>query len=334
MSTEGPYQIDFAGIKAQAAALDTEDSTPEIVAEPTPQAHPVGIEPVAAAPVSATPPSDAPDPDELDPETHGERFVKIKIDGEYQRKALKDVTASFSRQSDYTKKMQALAQQRTEVETQKATYDKALAEREQIQAFISHPQQLLAYLQKSAPQLFEQAHQPLQGNPDEIATVQNARDMVTAEVKRLREELQTINQSVDQRIAAENQKFEARQQTQTYATALNNTIREIFEANPILSAFPHAEDAIRVEVTKLAPQTEKEAHDAFRQVAAGIVEGLNEKFSIQNKTKVVQAAKLAKASIEPPGGSGPQIKPTTSFMKDGGRNIDFNKLRNAALNME
>ncbi len=93
-----------------------------------------------------------------------------------------------------------------------------------------------------------------------------------------------------------------------------------------------ADDIIRFEVAKLQPQTLKEANEAFRTVAQGMVEDLTQGFTNINKTKVVAAAKLTKPRIEPPGGSGPQIQPTTNFKQADGR-LDWKALHAAAKNM-
>jgi hypothetical protein len=330
-----PFEIDFASLKSQAAdMLDAPDTAPVVDVTPIVEAAPAVVDtPVAAPAKSDTPAVTPPTLEELDPETHGDRLVRVKVDGQWEVKALKDVTAGYSRTSHFTRQMQDLAKQRAEVEGFQQNFRQLQEERGQIQNFLRNPQLVAQFLQQSNPELFHQANQPVQGDPNEIATVQQARDLVAQQQVAFEQRLKAMDAAMNERMVATGREIENKRETAVYIDSINTVVRDIFEKNPILGKIRMSEDIIRFEVGKMNPKNITEALDAFRTVAQGMVEDINEGFATTNKTKIATAAKLATARIEPPGGSGPQIQPTTNFKKADG-SIDWKALKNAAANLE
>lgn len=320
MSKEDAFEIDFAGLKSQAAdMIEAGEATPAVVAE-APSAPAVIVDKAIDAPAAVAA------VEELDPEKDGDRLVRVKIDGQWETKKLSDVTGGYSRTSHFTRQMQDLAAQRKQVETFQAERTQLLTEREKVKAFLANPNLVAQYLQHSHPQLFETAQQPV-GNPDEIATVAQAQELINRMKAEMTTNLEKVNQSFDTRVAAATKALEDKQETAQHTITLNATVKELFEAHPILKKVRLAEDILRYEVAKLQPKTIEEAVEGFKTVAQGMAEDLQEGFTAQTKTKAVAKAKLA-AAIEPPGGSGPQIQPTSYKKADG--TTDWNKLKTMA----
>lgn len=325
-----PFEIDFDSIKSQAAdLLDKSDNAIPEADVPVVEAAPQAETPEVVA--KDAPVVDQTTVEELDPDTHGERLVRVKVDGVSQVMKLKDVASGYSRTSHFTRQMQDLATQRKDFETRVSELEGLKAEQQNTRAFLANPSLVLKVLQESYPQLFEAANQPVQGDPNEIATVQQARDLVAAQAKQFQQTLELLEQKADQKIQRATQDLEARRETALFTEHINSTVKDIFDKNPILSKVRRAEDILRYEVAQMNPKTLKEANEAFITVAQGMVEDLQEGFTTANKTKVVAAAKLAKPRIEPPGGSGPQIQPRNFKKADG--TPDWKQLSSAAADL-
>lgn len=345
MANDDTYQIDFASIKSQAAdiPLFTEDPIPApVTPEPALAVDTTKIvEPIADKPVVDKIAAKVPEVpkvkteaalEELDPDTHGDRLVKVKVDGQWEVKSLKEVAAGYSRTSHFTRQQQELATQRKEIEGKQTQFDSLVTERQQIQGFLSNSKLMYQFLKERSPELFAQAEQPIvQGDPNEIATVQQARDLIEAQKLEFNKTLEQMNRANDEKIATAQRDLENRRETAAHSESINTTLKDIFEKNPLLSKVPQVEDILRYQVAKMEPKTIAEANDAFRQVAQGIMEDLNDGFAVANKTKIATAAKLVTARIEPPGGSGPQIQPRTFKKADG--STDWNGLTAAAAEL-
>lgn len=328
MPSDTPFEIDFASLKSQAAdMIDKPDALPSLDVAPVVDTTTPTPDPVVADKVPDV--TTLPTADELDPELHGDRLVKVKVDGQWEVKPLKEIANGYSRTSHFTRQMQDLATQRKQVEGYQTEYARLQAEQTQLRTFLNNPQAVYQFLQQSAPALFEQAQQPLQGDPDEIATVQQARQLVDYQASQMQQRMQQMEAQMNVKLQQTTQEIENRRETAVYIDTLNSTVKDIFEKNPILSKVRLAEDIIRYEVAKMNPRTIVEAQEAFRTVAQGMVEDLDSGYAATSKTKVAAKAKLDSARIEPPGGSGPQIQPTQSYKRPDGT-LDWNKLKQAA----
>lgn len=95
---------------------------------------------------------------------------KVKVDGQEIEVGLKDLLASYSRQADYTKKTQALAEQRKALETQqKALLEseayktlKSLAEKEVGEFDPYDPDSVLAHMRKTAAEQIANMYKPVE----------------------------------------------------------------------------------------------------------------------------------------------------------------------------
>jgi len=214
-------------------------------------------------------------------------------------------------------------------------------ERAGLENFLKNPNAILNYVVREfGPQALAAltgagaqpgAAAPQGRNPDEIVTAGEAQQIAAAERQAVEAKLQNVLESVEQRIAAKTIEIEQRQQQAKHAVAISATLTDIFNSNPVLKSIPNAEDLIRYEVAQMQPRTEAEALDAFRSVSQGIIEEVGKHFKAQQKiAKVAEVkAKLESKSIEPPGGSAPQLQPTSFKNKDG--SVNWNAVKDMAL---
>lgn len=173
-------------------------------------------------------------------------------------------------------------------------------------------------------------------NPDEIATVGQAKTIAEQQLQEVTRQIAEIraqtSQQISDSITAANKELSDRQETAVHAGVIANTLTDIFTKNPVLNSIPNADNLIRFEVSKMVtPQmTQAEAVSAFHQVAAGMVEEIGKHFKANQKIEAVAAAKqkLTSTSIEPAGGATPSIAPT-SFKNASGQ-VDWNKVSQAA----
>jgi hypothetical protein len=315
------YSIDFGALRTQAAALMTDDVAdipdpvePAVVAEPV--VADTVVPPVAAAAVAtnvegATPAQLADLPDDT--------MVKVVVDGEDVVMPWKDARAGISRNAKFTKNMQQLAQERKEFDADKAANTALREERASLEGFLKNKEAVLAYVQRAFGVDPPAQAAPVAGNPDEIATVGSLASSAAKQSAEFEARLAQTVQTVEQRINAATQELVHKEQTAKHAGKIDSTLAELFTTNPVLNVIPNAMDLIRYEVYKMAPKTEAEALDAFRQVAGGMVEGLGKHFSAQTKlAKVADAkAKLESKSIEPAGGTTPSLAPASYKNADG-----------------
>lgn len=103
---------------SETAALGGE--TP--IVDPAPAAEPpVETTSVAGEQPEATPPAE-PAYDYLDVEDPSSKYVKVKVDGEEQSVPLEEALNGYQRQADYTRKQQALAEERKQAEEAMQVY--------------------------------------------------------------------------------------------------------------------------------------------------------------------------------------------------------------------
>lgn len=353
------YEIDFTALRNKASEmLDASEATP--TPDPVPAAKPAEADPSvtrvkgasdgqgSAAKPTETPveapaakqdevvKTDEATPKELSVLTD-DALVSVPVDGEDQVMTWKEAKAGFSRTAKFTKSMQALAKDREAVEASQRETDTLRNERAGLENFLRNPNAILNYVVREfGPNALQvltgqpQQAQPAR-NPDEIVTAGEAQQIAALERQAVEAQIQNVVKGVEQRIAEATQSIEAKQQQAQHAVAISSTLHDIFTTNPVLKSIPNAEDLIRYEVAQMRPKTEAEALEAFKNVAQGIVEDVGKHFKAQQKiTKVAEVkAKLESKSIEPPGGSAPQLQPTNYKNADG--SVNWNSVRDMAL---
>lgn len=335
MSDEAPYSIDFAKLRTEASAMaDTLDTDTPVV-ESAPEAAPAAAAVETAPTVGEVAPSANVPVEELDPEAHGDRLVKVKVNGEWQTQPLKEVIAGYSRTSDYTRKAQDLARQRGEIEANKAQFEQSNQQLAYIKGLLNNKTQVQQFIQQAYPELLQVAQQPIQGDPNEIATIQQARQLVEQQAQSYQQQLREMATNLQAAQTKAIADLEFQREFNQHSATINHTLTDILAANPVLNKIPSVGDILRSEVLKLKPTTVEETNEAFRTVAKGIVEDLNSSYSSVPPTsvKAPSAPALTKARIEPPGGTGPQPIPT-KFTKNSGRGIDWKALYKAGEQAE
>jgi hypothetical protein len=350
------YEIDFSALREKAAEmLDQAEASP---AAPVAPAVPPAVDPnVTRVKGSTEPPKAdgqgpapvvaeaAPEPVVETPaevklaELSDDSLVKVIVDGEEVVMPWKDAKSGISRQQKFTKSMQQLARDRETVTAQQARTQQLETERQGLENFLKNPNAVLNYVaQTFGPQALQaligqpQPQAVAGRNPDEIVTAGEAQQIAVAERQAVERQIQGLQRSIEDRAVQVKAEIAHEQQKAQHAVKISSTLNEIFTENPVLKSIPNVEDLIRFEVSQLKPQTETEALDAFKQVSKGMVEEISRHFKAQQKiTKVAEVkAKLESKSIEPPGGSAPQIQPTN--FKDSDGSVNWNKVKEMALN--
>lgn len=332
--------IDFNALKAKAMEMlpaDDADEQSEVVKEQAPEPNPTEVRVkgasdttketktveapvtpvVTKAPVSATLTDDM--------------LVPVIVDGEEQLLPWGEAKGKISGGLKFTKNMQDLAKQRTAFAQQQAEQTKLREDVTKYDTFLKDPKAILSYVQSAFPQLFQQP-EVVADNPDEIATVGQARAIAQQQAAAIAEQIANVKTFVQNSIDNRQQELAHNAKIATHQTAINSTLADIYKTNPVLKAIPNSEDLIRFEVSQLyTPQmTEPEALEAFRTVAAGMVEDISKHYKANQKIEAVAKVKanLESHSIEPAGGAAPQPKPAS--FKDSSGQIDWKRVTQAA----
>lgn len=332
------FEIDFGALRDKAAEMMDAASSPAADAAPaeTPkepaEADPSQVRVKGASDGQAPEAPKTEEVAEVTEDTSAKQLAALKdddlvsviVDGEEQVMPWKEARAGISRTSKFTKNMQQLAKEKAEFEPQKARLTQLESERAGLENFLNNKEAVLRYVRQTFGEDAVPAPQavPQSANPDEIVTYSEAQAIAAAQGKTLEQQIQTVVTNVEKRINEATREIEAQREIAAHSIAINSTLTEIFAANPVLKSIPRAEELIRYEVAQMKPQTEAEALDAFRTVAQGMTEEIGKHFKAQQKIQVVAAAKqkLESKSIEPAGGSAPQIAPTNFKNPDGSVN--------------
>jgi hypothetical protein len=343
------FDIDFGALREQASKLMTDDSdaSPEAVPA-TPSSAPAEVrvkgattgQGTAEAKVE-TPTAEEVAAEEALADIDENAKFKVVVDGEETIVTGKELKSGYSRTSVFTKRMQQVAKDRETVQASQQRLQALETERQGLETFLRNPNAILNYVARefgpqAAAALAGQTAQPQagqpSGDPNELVSAAEARAIAAHERQAVEAQLQNVVKSVQDQIAQATQAIHHEQAQAKHAVAISSTLSDIFTTNPVLKSIPNAEDLIRFEVAKLQPQTEAEALNAFKQVSQGMVEDLAKHFQAQKKIQVVAQArqKLESKTIEPPGGSAPQLQPTNFKNADG--QVDFKKVFELAKN--
>lgn len=338
--------IDFGALTAQASKmLDAAEATPEPEVTPIPAAEPdptkVRVKAADAdtpepevAPIAAS--ADVVVAQKLPADLTDDTLVKVMVDGEEQIVPWGEAKGKISGGLKFTKNMQDLAKQKSDHAADLAALATLRTERSNLEAFLNNEAAVTAYTKQKFPHLFQQptgaAGQPAAAdyNPDEIATVGQARTLAEQQLAGVTEQIAAVRKSVQDDIRAANQEISDRQETAKHSVVINSTLSDIFTKHPVLNSIPNVDNLIRFEVSKMQPATQEEAVSAFKLVASGMVEEIGKHFKANQKLEAVATAKakLDSKSIEPAGGASPSLKPTS--FKDASGQVDWKKVQQAA----
>lgn len=236
------------------------------------QAIDADLAPEAPAETSQAPEQPAEQPErryfDLDDDV-AQRYVRVKVDGEDVEVPLGEALRGYSREADYTRKTQALAQQRAEAEY-------ALTLQRALQA---QPEETIRLLARQAgltlaeeQQLRQQVQQQPQREPWEDED--RFSDPMETRLERLERELQERD-ARDQRAAADQHLRQAIGGLQSRYQATDEQVREVVSQALQMGAGPDAFDMIfrsiefdRMQQARQQYQQNRTAEDQQRQAAA------------------------------------------------------------------
>lgn len=231
--------------------------------------------------------------------------------GATEPKTGKEIKAGWMMQSAFTKKTQEVAALKKQLEPY-------IQEREQVAGILRDPN---AYLQFAAQHLGPQAVQQLmaaiaqqaagqqqvpQLDPNGIATVGQAEQIARQQLGQLQQEFQALQAQMQQLVTGAKQELRDEQEVKGYNEQINPVLKAVFEANPILSVVPNAEESIRWEVLQMHKRGEisnvQQAAQAFRDVATKHANAITSKWQELQKQSIASQQSLVTNGIEPPGG--------------------------------
>lgn len=362
---------EFAGIAAQVAA-----DMGVAAAAPAPVAVPQAPAPVAApapeAPTPAIPPAqempaaEAPVPVLTPPTPIPFDFPDdALIDlGKGHIVVARDLKRANMLQSDYTRKTQALAEERKAIEQKAALAEQAealLQERQQLDAFLRSDEAVLSYaIEAFGPQRVVQQLQargltkaqatatvaaaqsqadPSAPVPAQAPQVPAAENLVTVEQfqqalaylqAQHQQQLQTLQVEAAKVTEQKIQQIEDEKALATYKVELDRHIGAMIQSDPYLQATPYVEQIFQFEVMRANPQTFEELQQVLRSTAQAQVAKYQQAEQLRRKVQAAtapQAPLSPTVGIEPPGGLPVTPSPAQFFKPDG--TADWKKLGDA-----
>ena len=321
-----PSTIDFPALMAKAMAMP---EPPDVVASPA--AAPAPVAPVASgepAPFvqhDAQTASVAPTPQLLN--LPDDALVKVKVDGVEQLVSVKDYTNGIQREAAFTKRTQALADQRREAEGQIAAATAELTRREEaLWAAQSAPNPLQALIDMATPQ-------PTAPDPGELATLGDVHALLqsmSAQQEQMTASQQQVLMGQLQTAAAQmREEMELESDRKRFTTSVT-TLLDQPDYALMKEVIPFAEEALRFQVVKLDPQNMDEAIEFAKNIAA---EWSSKLTGVQGSALKQQEIARARQTMEPATGSpvapSATAKPQSFLKKTGG--LDWEALRARSL---
>jgi hypothetical protein len=247
---------------------------------------------------AATPTPGSPSPVSL----NDNDLLSLKVGGKDLTLPWNQAKQGFQFHADYTQKMQALAEERkqldafrTQAEAQKAQYEAQLAQARQV---MSDPQALTAlYMNLQSRQNQPQGPQPI--------TSENLPQL-----------LQVIEQRNQAKFAAWQQEQQKAQFEARLESELDTATRSSLSKHPALAALPGIDDAIAGQVLRMRPANPTEAKQYTQVVVDSMAQKLAQAQEEQAKAALL-ATNQARLGIEPRGGFPVLPTPKSYSGKDG-----------------
>lgn len=232
-----------------------------------------------------------------------DQFYEVTINGQSQRVPLNELLKGYSRQSDYTRKTQELAERERVYQSQMQQYEAAFGE---LKDFLEDRDRLGQYYQALMQEA--QAQQTLQ-DPNAYLTTQDAQMLLQQQMAQFAQQQQAQLQQVQH-------DFQVNQLTQQYTPQVDTKIAELKQRFPALNS-PRTERMLRMEVLSRRPQSLEQANQLLEQVATEIHGDISNIFKTQGPP--APNPQLTNG-IEPRGGQGPMPTPQGNFrsVKDPG----------------
>ena len=317
-----PSTIDFPALMAKAMAMP---EPPDVVANPAPVVPVASGEPTPSASFITAETSDAPTPQLLNLPDNA--LVKVKVDGVEQLVSVKDYTNGIQREAAFTKRTQALADQRREAESQIAAATADLARREEVfRTAQNAPNPLQALIDMATPK-------PTAPDPGELATLGD----VHAALQHLSTQQEQMTASQQQVLMGQLQTAAAQMREEMELESdrkrFTNSVTALLDQPDyafMKEVIPFAEEALRFQVVKLDPQSMDEAIEFAKNIA---VEWSTKLSGVQTSALKQQEIARARQTMEPATGSpvapSASAKPQSFLKKTGG--LDWEALRARSL---
>lgn len=360
---------EFAGIAAQVAvdmgaapaapqAPVAVPQAPAPVAAPAPEAPTPAIPPAPERPAAEAPVPVLTPPTPIPFDFPDDALIDL---GKGHIVVARDLKRANMLQSDYTRKTQALAEERKAFEQKAALAEQAdalLQERQQLDQFLRSDEAVLSYaLEAFGPQRVVQqlqargltkaqatatvaaAQAQVEGAPAPSPTAQPSENLVTVEQfqqalaylqAQHQQQLQALQVEAAQITEQKIQQIEDDKALATYKVELDRHISTMVQSDPYLQATPYVEQIFQFEVMRANPQTFEELQQVLRSTAQAQVAKYQQAEQLRRK---VQAATAPQApfsptvGIEPPGGLPVTPTPAQFFKPDG--SADWKKLGDA-----
>jgi hypothetical protein len=253
--------------------------------------------------------------------------VEIVVNGESKIVTAKEYKEILQRTDIWTQRMQAVAQQRKELENYAAQREAQILEaaravqmaRQELQQVPQNPQQ-----QSQEP--------PRTLNPNEIATLGEVQQALAALQQRHQQELAQREQALRQELAASMQQAEQHAVVQQDRVKFTSAVKELMQTEDgrlLTEVNPVAEAWVRFQTLQLGPENVDQAIDFARKVFADGVGKVKGRFTQQQTQQAVAQAKVV---MEPPAGAAPALQSAPqkiALKKDG--SVDWDALRAKAL---
>lgn len=210
-------------------------------------------------------------------------LYEVKVNGQTHKVPITELTGSYSRQQDYTKKTTEIAEYRRQIDAEVAQYREQISE---VQKFFADArvQQALAGLRAGVT------------DPNQPLTTAQAQQLMTNQA-------QSQQQALEARLQAITQDIEVRTLAGQYKQEIDSTLSALTTKHPVLADIEGIETILRQKVAAQEPQSLDDAKRMFGEVAAQVAQRLESRFQTQQKQAAVQRTQLAKGGIEPPGGT-------------------------------
>lgn len=244
---------------------------------------------------SAAPDTTVTTPDQGSTPPADEPTYEVTIGGQKQSVPLSELLKGYSRTADYTRKTQALAQERQQYQgwqEREGQYRSALTEAQQI---LTNREILEQYLRQmgASPQQAQQTAEQAVPDPDEVLTRAQAQ-------KLLEERERALEAKFEQRQQTTTQQLQLERLTDQYNQAITVKLDELAEKYPDLPKIPGMDFMLKQAVRQQKPQTVEQALSLMDQAAAYYASQVGE--LVKGK---IPAAPPPVRGIEPPRGAAP-----------------------------
>jgi hypothetical protein len=305
-------------------------SEPPITQQAAPITPETGTQPQA---VTQPPVVEQPQYQVIDP-TQADIRVKIVVDGQEKLVNPKEYTEDVQRHDVWTQRMQAVAQQRQQLEQH---YTQREAELIQAAQAIQLARQEMSQNNPYAQMIQQvQQQQAVTRNPNEIATLGEVQQQLVQMQQQFQQSLQQQGQQaqleIQQRLNQERESYEQESRRQMFTQGMTQLMggengKFLLEVNPL------SEAEVRFEVAKLSPRNPQEALQFAETYVAKRAEQLRGRLTSSSQTASQtlkqEAVKKAQVVMEAPGvGSAPPPGPQwkqPALKRDG--SVDWDTLR-------